>query len=121
MKLIRIEIQNFRTINRIKFNPSDYTLLVGANNAGKTTIIDALRIFYEHEGYKYVDERDKPYNVNNEKEIESWIELGFSITEEEEKLLPKTYKHYKREIILRKWFAHVDRGIKPRKYGAGLN
>ncbi|WP_058533821.1 ATP-binding protein [Legionella saoudiensis] len=36
-------IQNFRSIKRIKFNSLDYTLLVGANNVGKTTI----RCFYD--------------------------------------------------------------------------
>jgi predicted ATP-dependent endonuclease of OLD family len=40
MKLIKIEIQNFRAINKIQFIAQAYTLLMGANNVGKTTIID---------------------------------------------------------------------------------
>ena len=86
MKLNKIEIHNFRAINNIKFDAQDYTLLVGANNVGKTTIIDALRLFYEHDGYKYTEDRDKPRNSNHEKEC--WIELCFKISEEENTLLP---------------------------------
>jgi len=39
----------------------DYSLIVGPNNAGKSTIIDAIRVFYEKDGYKYKWDRDKPY------------------------------------------------------------
>lgn len=109
MKLIKIEIQNFRAINKIKFTAQAYTLLMGANNVGKTTIIDALRIFYEHEGYKYLEERDKPTYMNDNKE--SWIELCFSVSEEENNLLPSTYTHYKKKIRLKKWLAQAPSGI----------
>lgn len=109
MKLNKIEIQNFRAIKNIKFNAQDYTLLVGANNVGKTTIIDALRLFYEHDGYKYIEERDKPRSSNREREC--WIELSFRISEKESKLLPSTYAHYKKQIKLKKWLANAPSGF----------
>ncbi|MFO9251811.1 AAA family ATPase [Legionella pneumophila serogroup 8] len=109
MKLTKIEIQNFRAINNIKFDALDYTLLVGANNVGKTTIIDALRLFYEHDGYKYIEDRDKPRNSNHKRE--SWIELCFRISGKENMLLPRTYSHYKKQIKLKKWLANAPAGF----------
>jgi len=44
MYIIRIEIENFRSIRYEVFDLNDKTVLVGPNNAGKTAILDALRI-----------------------------------------------------------------------------
>lgn len=48
MKLIRIEIRNYRLLRRITLNlaeDSTTTVLVGPNNCGKTSITDAIRCF----------------------------------------------------------------------------
>ena len=55
----QIEIQNFRSIKSIKINCHDNNLILGANNSGKTTIIDALRWFFTKE-YKFESLRDLP-------------------------------------------------------------
>lgn len=47
MKINHIILHNFRGIIHEEFSLNDYTLLVGSNNAGKSTIIDAIRAFYE--------------------------------------------------------------------------
>ena len=52
MKLEHITIHNFRGIHDASLNLFDYNLLVGPNNAGKSTIIDAIRVFYEKDGFK---------------------------------------------------------------------
>ena len=44
MRITRIEIQNFRSIQDVSIDLGDTTVLVGPNNAGKTAILDALRI-----------------------------------------------------------------------------
>ncbi len=44
MRITRIEIQNFRSIRDVSIDLGDTTVLVGPNNAGKTAILDALRI-----------------------------------------------------------------------------
>jgi len=81
MKLIAIKIHNFRAIldQEIAFN--SYTLLVGPNNAGKSSIIDSIRAFYEKDGFKYKDEEDFPFLKTKDKE--SWIELTFKPSDEE--------------------------------------
>ena len=47
MKLRRAQIHNFRSIGDVAIDVSDYTLLVGANNAGKSNLLTALRAFYD--------------------------------------------------------------------------
>ena len=44
MRITRIEIENFRSIRSLKMDLGDATVLIGQNNAGKTAILDAVRI-----------------------------------------------------------------------------
>lgn len=44
MRVTRIEIRNFRSIRHLVVNLGETTVFVGPNNAGKTAILDALRI-----------------------------------------------------------------------------
>ena len=44
MRVSRIEIRNFRSIRHVVVDLSETTVLLGPNNAGKTAILDALRI-----------------------------------------------------------------------------
>lgn len=42
MKISRVRIHNWRSIKEVDFCPSDMTVLIGANNAGKTNILSAI-------------------------------------------------------------------------------
>ena len=44
MRITRIEIKNFRSIRQLAVDLGDTTVFMGPNNAGKTAILDALRI-----------------------------------------------------------------------------
>jgi len=44
MKLREIKVQNFRCLADVTIPIGDTTVLVGANNSGKTALLDALRI-----------------------------------------------------------------------------
>ena len=44
MRITRIEISNFRSIRHLVVDLGKTTVFVGPNNAGKTAILDALRI-----------------------------------------------------------------------------
>lgn len=44
MRITRVEIENFRSIRHVVIDLGEATVLVGPNNAGKTAILDALRI-----------------------------------------------------------------------------
>lgn len=74
MRAITIKIHNFRTFADAELTLSPYSLLVGANNTGKSNLIDAIRVFYEKD-IKYDEGRDFPkFPIADSG---SWIEIQF--------------------------------------------
>lgn len=63
MKIYTIHIHNFRGIIDQELHLGNYSLLVGPNNSGKTTVIDSIRAFYEKDKYSYNKDRDFPRKV----------------------------------------------------------
>ncbi|WP_333575227.1 ATP-binding protein [Sphingobacterium sp.] len=58
MKLEKVKISNFRCYSEeIEINISDLTTIVGKNDAGKSTILEALEIFFNNETVK-IDSTD---------------------------------------------------------------
>ncbi len=104
MKIKKITIHNFRSIKNQNLNLLDYSLLVGANNSGKTNIIDALRVFYEKEKW---DKDDFPKFETDDQE--SWIEVEFHLTDDEFLGLREEYKQEKNILKVRKYLKHPDR------------
>lgn len=45
MKIIRIEVENFKSIERYDFEVKDFSVFIGKNNHGKTNLFDALDWF----------------------------------------------------------------------------
>ncbi len=50
MKIARVIIRNFRSIENVGFSPEAFNVMVGQNNHGKTNIIKALEWFYSGKG-----------------------------------------------------------------------
>lgn len=44
MRISHLHIENFRSIRKLDLELNDTTVLIGPNNAGKTAILDAVRI-----------------------------------------------------------------------------
>src|SRR5580700_8224646 len=44
MRITRLRIENFRSIKLLEMELGETTVLIGQNNAGKTAILDAVRI-----------------------------------------------------------------------------
>jgi hypothetical protein len=63
-------------------------------------VIDALRVFYEKDDYKYKRDRDEP--CINTHDLESWIEVTFSLEQSEFDLLPTKYQNSNKELRVRK-------------------
>jgi putative ATP-dependent endonuclease of the OLD family len=49
MRICRVEIQNFRGIKKARIDFSKHGVLLGANNAGKSTVVEALAILFGRE------------------------------------------------------------------------
>jgi predicted ATP-dependent endonuclease of OLD family len=88
MRAIAISIHNFRTFANAELRFSPYSLLVGANNTGKSNLIDAIRVFYEKD-IKYEEGRDFPKFPTADKE--AWIEIQFQPSPSELALLKEEY------------------------------
>lgn len=87
MKLSKIQIHNFRSIIDAEFEAHDYLMLVGANNAGKSNVINALRVFYEN--LKWTDDDFPKIGSNGE---EAWVKLTFKLADDEWGNLADKYK-----------------------------
>ncbi|WP_024868870.1 ATP-dependent nuclease [Pseudoxanthomonas suwonensis] len=102
MKLTHVSIHNFRGIIDASMAFHPYALVVGANNSGKSTIIDCIRAFYEKDGFKFKKEADFP--LKGATDQESWVELTFSLADEEHDSLKNEYKIPDKTLKVRKYF-----------------
>ena len=88
MRAVEIQIHNFRSIHDATIGLQDVSLVAGANNSGKSNIIDAIRMFYGD--LKWTEERDAPKKAGADSE--SWIEIEFKPTDDELTQLKDDYK-----------------------------
>ena len=103
MKLTRIRIHNFRSINDAEVEAHEFTMLVGANNAGKSNFMNALRCFY---GDITWSDDDFPKHPLNPQDEESWVELSFDLSDDEWKILDEKYKEGANTncLVLKRYF-----------------
>lgn len=80
MHAVEIRIHNFRSICDATARLYPYGLLVGVNNTGKSSVIDAIRTFYGT-GVKFDPDRDHPKKGAGDKE--NWVEVEFKPSPEE--------------------------------------
>lgn len=106
MQLARVRIHNFRSIKDCDVSVDSYSLFVGENNSGKTNLLSALRVFYEDGGLKYAKERDFPKFQTDDKE--SWIELHFATTADEQEALHEEYRSDDHLLKVRRYYLSED-------------
>lgn len=109
MRIQKITIHNFRSIKHQEITLGNYSVLLGENNAGKTNIFRALRIFYE-DNIKFNEEVDFPKFDTDDQE--SWIEIDFITTENEQQNLKDEYKRDDRILKIRKILKTQDPNFK---------
>lgn len=88
MKAVEIKIHNFRSILDATIRLEPLSLIAGANNAGKSNVVDAIRLFYSD--LKWDQERDTPKVPTGD--TESWVEIEFQPTQDEIAQLKDEYK-----------------------------
>jgi putative ATP-dependent endonuclease of OLD family len=88
MRAVEVKIHNFRSVHdaAIQFEP--LSLIAGANNSGKSNVIDAIRLFYGE--LKWDKDRDAPKVAGEDSD--AWVEIEFQPTEEELAQLKDDYK-----------------------------
>lgn len=102
MKLRKAQIHNYRGVRDAEAAFDSYSLIVGANNAGKTTIINAIRAFYEKDNFKFKEKVDYPHG--EPLDGESWVELEFSLDDDEAASLKEEYLLDDQHLRVRKYF-----------------
>jgi predicted ATP-dependent endonuclease of OLD family len=93
MKIKRIKIEGFRCLKKVDINlEDDLTLIVGENDSGKSSVIDALNIITQN---KNIDNTDFNYDtdiINLEIEIDNYVFI-------------KTYKKGDQDVTLENFVA----------------
>jgi len=107
MKAESIQIHNFRTFADAEIGLSPYTLLVGANNSGKSNVIEAIRVFYEKD-IKFDESRDLPKFPTSDQD--SWIEIQYRPLQEEFDALKEEYRQSDGTYRVRKYLKTQELG-----------
>ncbi|MCM6817476.1 ATP-binding protein [Pediococcus pentosaceus] len=69
MKLVRVKVHNFRGYNDAEVNIDDQmTTIIGKNDVGKSTIVDALEIFFNNSVVK-IDKNDLNIHAENDQSV----------------------------------------------------
>jgi putative ATP-dependent endonuclease of OLD family len=106
VKLHEIAIHNYRSIADVTVWLKDYSLLIGANNSGKSNLIDALRTFYEKD-LKFETSRDFPkFRTTDD---ESWVEIEYALTKDETATIKPEYLIHDNHFRVRKWLHPAEK------------
>ena len=115
MKIESVHIKNFRAIENALFRFDDYTCLVGANGAGKSTVLSALNIFFGHQAGASTNIKKLSDEDFFQRKVENPIDIKvtFSDLSSDAKL---DLKHYVRNgkliVTARAEFSGQDASIK---------
>lgn len=100
MRALEVQIHNFRSIHDATVQLEALSLVAGPNNAGKSNLIDAIRMFYGD--LKWEDARDAPKVESKDKE--SWVEVEFLPTDDELSQLKDEYRSQRATFRVRNYF-----------------
>ncbi|MFC9973136.1 ATP-dependent endonuclease [Spirillospora sp. NPDC127200] len=79
MRPLEVTVHNVRGALDVTVHLRPFSALIGPNNAGKTTLLDAVRLFYG--ALEWDEHRDRPWNTADD--TVSWVEVVFEVSEEE--------------------------------------
>ncbi|MCA9307163.1 MAG: AAA family ATPase [Phycisphaerales bacterium] len=112
MQIETVHIHGFRGIQDAEMRLHDYTLIVGANNGGKSSILSAICAFYEKDGFKFNNKHDAPFDKESW-DGESWIEITYCLEADEKLSLKEEYQREDGRLRLRKIFVSRSTEHKP--------
>lgn len=119
MRAVQVKIHNFRSIHDAVIDLQECSLLAGANNAGKSNLIDAIRIFYND--LTWNESRDFPKAPPEDKEV--WVEIEFQPSESELNDLKDEYRSDNDTFRVRRYFKTEtgDTAKEPLRYYGYVN
>lgn len=100
MNITRLKIHNFRSILDQEIIVQKFSLFIGANNAGKSTIMNAIRLFYGDFNWSVDD-----FPKTGAQDDDVWIEVEFKLDDIEWGSLAENYKGNEyNKLILKRFF-----------------
>ena len=89
MRFGKLEIQNYRSIDHLEIDLQNYSVLFGANNSGKSNLIEALLFYFD----QIKPSSDVFHSVKETKANDLWIEMEYIADDEAELVdLPEKYR-----------------------------
>lgn len=87
MKLVKCKIENFRSYENTEFNFSDLSVIIGKNDVGKSTLFDALDIFFENnkalEDDVNINSNENKFSITCFFQVESKMQINIDASESE--------------------------------------
>lgn len=87
MKLVKCKIENFRSYENTEFNFSDLGVIIGKNDVGKSTLFDALDIFFENnkalEDDVNINSSENKFSITCFFQVEPQIQINIDASESE--------------------------------------
>lgn len=106
MQIVEAVVHNFRSFSDARIELGDCSLLVGANNCGKSNFLDAIALFYDK--VKFSPHADVPKFVTSDQE--TWIEVEFALADLEAEQLADQYLLPDNRLRIRKYVRAVTPG-----------
>lgn len=95
MRISRITVENYRSIQRVHIEPSQFSVMVGQNNHGKTNLFEAIQWFYNA---KSTSEEER-FCKNADKQIKVQIDFSEVLDSDIEKLATDAAKTKIRNML----------------------
>ncbi|EOL9455350.1 ATP-dependent endonuclease [Campylobacter coli] len=88
MKLVKCRIENFRSYENAEFNFSNLSVIIGKNDVGKSTLFDALDIFFENnkasEDDVNINSSENQFSITCFFKIESEMQINIDSSDSEQ-------------------------------------
>ncbi len=109
--LEELKLKNFRCFKDYKIEFDKFNIIVGKNNTGKSTIIDALKVVSNARRYApyrdyYLEDKDVPFSQINLRYNYTEIKIVFPIDDRPYAEFLKDGTHIDNKTLLRRYFEH---------------
>lgn len=112
MRIDKVRIKNFRSFRDVEVNFSPYTSLVGANGAGKSTVLCALNVFFRETENVATNMNDLEAEDFHARNTDEPIEITVTFSELNEEAKKDFAAYYRQGLLIIKAEAVFDKNSK---------